>query len=838
MYDAGVEFGRPFIAMEYVEGLAVDRYCDERGLDVRARLALFLQIAQAVAYAHGRLVIHRDIKPANVLVSADGHAHLLDFGIAMLLDDAAACENLTQEHGRVLTPSHASPEQVAGESVGVASDVYSLGVLLYELLTGHLPYPPARRSSAEIERAILEGDTVPASKRAEDGGVARTLRGDLDAILAKALKRDGAQRYATADALARDVERFLSGRVVEARPDGAWYRFRKAVVRHRVGAAATAAVLTAVLVGGASTVLEMRRAAQHAERAQVVTEFVTQLFQLNAQPLMESRAASEPTSTDYLDKAAQLIRARFKDQPDVQAALCAALARIYVDIGANEAAISLARMQIEALDRLPSDRTRRVKALLQLEEALFHGNDYLRAVAQATQAFELSPHGSLLQLEATAALANAQFWIGDIKKAQDLVAAAEASEAARVQPPPLELAKLLDVRVQLLYAANRLDDSTPIYRRALDIALKTEGPQSDLSIAMRRTRAFQLVNANRFAEARTTMNEALATLKTRGVVGQVRAALIAADFWSDLAQSNALPYQEALDELARNQAVLAAQGAAVPAFVRARVDYYLGNTCLSWGSVKCADEWLGASLPVLRNSPQPLGPRLNHAYDEARLARYEGKYDLADKRFREALELNRQQGFEQIPSSAVLWYDAAINLAMAGKPDRGEALLDEAPHFPAMEGDPDMGTTSTYFVPWARVRIRLDRGDVAGAMKVLPPFAGLTPAQQKDILIESIYGEMRCAAGEPALGLPMLLDVLQQSEKLGSYKFNPDMARLRGAAGRCALLLGQRKLARELAARSRAAFVGDSLIAPYYEVPLLKLERSLGVGVRGPSQSS
>ena len=260
LYDAGVDAaGRPYLALEYIDGQPLDAWCAAQALGVPERLRLFLQVAGAVAYAHGRLVVHRDLKPSNVLVTADGQAHLLDFGIAKLLHEAAPGElGLTQEQGRVLTPHYASPEQIQGETITVASDVYALGVLLYELLTGRLPFHAT--TPAALAAAVLEGARPLASSRAPDKATARALRGEIDAILGKALKRVPAQRYASVDALAQDIERYLKGDTVLARPDSALYRLRKALRRNWVGVSAVAAVLVAVLGGSGVAVLQAQRA--------------------------------------------------------------------------------------------------------------------------------------------------------------------------------------------------------------------------------------------------------------------------------------------------------------------------------------------------------------------------------------------------------------------------------------------------------------------------------------------------------------------------------------------------------------------------------------------------
>jgi hypothetical protein len=260
LYDAGVDaLGRPYLALEYVDGQPLDVWCEAKALGVPERLRLFLQVARAVAYAHGRLVVHRDLKPSNVLVTADGQAHLLDFGIAKLLQEAGPGDNdLTQEQGRVLTPHYASPEQIEGETITVASDVYSLGALLYELLTGCLPFHAT--SPAALEAAVLEGEPPPASSQARDKATTRALRGEIDAILGKALKRVPTHRYASVDALAQDIERHLKGDTVLARPDSALYRLRKALRRNWVSVSAAAAVLVAVLGGSGVAVLQAQRA--------------------------------------------------------------------------------------------------------------------------------------------------------------------------------------------------------------------------------------------------------------------------------------------------------------------------------------------------------------------------------------------------------------------------------------------------------------------------------------------------------------------------------------------------------------------------------------------------
>ena len=219
--------GQPYLAIEYVEGTRVDVYCRERQLEVRARLELFAQAAKAVAYAHGKLVVHRDLKPANILVTAEGQVRLLDFGIAKLLEGGEARETrVTELSGRALTPDYASPEQILGEPLTIASDVYSLGVILYELLCDQRPYKLQRDSRGALEEAILQADP-PLPSEVADARRRHALRGDLDTVVLKALKKKPAERYPTVHALLDDIERHLSSRPVLAQRDSRWYRARK-----------------------------------------------------------------------------------------------------------------------------------------------------------------------------------------------------------------------------------------------------------------------------------------------------------------------------------------------------------------------------------------------------------------------------------------------------------------------------------------------------------------------------------------------------------------------------------------------------------------------------------
>jgi Flp pilus assembly protein TadD len=249
--------GRPYLVMEHIDGENLLDYAASRNLAVPARLDLFRPLCRAVQFAHHHQVLHRDIKPANVMVTSGGIPKLLDFGIAKLLApelDARGAPQ-TETHARLLTPDYASPEQIRGEPLTPASDIYSLGVLLYRLLTGRQPYSLIGRSLAEIERAITEETAPPASRAVEDPKLRSTLSGDLDTIIAMAMRKEPARRYASAADFDADLHRYLSGRAVLARPESLIYRARKFSRRHSFAVAATAAC---TLVGGSSAGLYWR----------------------------------------------------------------------------------------------------------------------------------------------------------------------------------------------------------------------------------------------------------------------------------------------------------------------------------------------------------------------------------------------------------------------------------------------------------------------------------------------------------------------------------------------------------------------------------------------------
>jgi serine/threonine-protein kinase len=337
LYDAGVTpAGQPWLALEYVDGERIDRWCEAHASGVPEILTLFLQVCDAVAHAHARLIVHRDIKPSNVLVDATGQVHLLDFGIAKLLrGDAAAETDLTRESGRALTPEYAAPEQIRGEAIGTATDTYSMGVLLYELLARRHPYAPEPSSSAARAQAALAADPVRPSEATADPARRRALRGDLDTIVLKAMKKRPVERYASADALAADLRRYLMHEPVLARPDSAGYRLRKLLRRHRIAIGAGAAIAFAVLAGAALAVWQahearlQRDAALHAQAlAEHAERVATAESELSGFLLMEMSAGSDQLASQ-LERARQMFDAQYRNDPALRGRLLVHLGGLF-----------------------------------------------------------------------------------------------------------------------------------------------------------------------------------------------------------------------------------------------------------------------------------------------------------------------------------------------------------------------------------------------------------------------------------------------------------------------------------------------------------------------------
>jgi tetratricopeptide (TPR) repeat protein len=832
LYDAGVdERGRPYLAFEYIDGQPIDAWCASQSLGVRQRLALFLQVVRAVAYAHGRLVVHRDLKPSNVLVTADGNAHLLDFGIAKLLQEAAQGQaHLTQELGRVLTPHYASPEQIAGEPVTVASDIYSLGVLLYELLTGALPFAPRRSTLGAIEDAILEGGTVPASARVHDKATARALRGELDAILAKAMQRDPQRRYGTAEALALDIERHLAGETVSARPDSMGYRLRKALRRHWVGVAATGAVLAAVIGGSAVALIQSHKAERSTERERVVREFVTDMFRLNGRTSVASAGTRAASPMNLLESGAQVIEQRFRGQPDMQAELFGVVGAVFSDMGAYKLAADYCARQIEALGLIGADRIEQARATLALAQALFDANRYSEAGLRIQRVLDLANGDRALRLNALVLLARLQLAQEHLDPAKT-TAQELATQASGADTPATVKAWSVFIQASVLERQNHFDQALPLYKEAIDHALVAEGPLSTTAIAMELASSTRMIQHENLGIAREYFGNAEKALRQLGGVHAVRANLAAAQFASQL--SPTIGAKEAIRLIAREREALLASALPIPDWYIPQLDNRTAFIMIGYGNVAEGLPLFESSYQLLRDSLGPDPQRRQTALTLGNAMMTAGRHDAADRLLREALGLTIAAGQGLHPYTAVEYSVISTNLRMAGRYADAGKFLDSAPHFEPLRG----GGPGYYLklLTWERISLALDQKDASEAMRLLkanPP----NPGDNEEIAeFNGAMGEALCLDHQASRGLPLMKSAMAALEAtIQLYEGNPDVAQGWAQVGLCALEAGDRAAAMRYAAKARKAFAIQPGVSQYYKNPSQQLDRLLGVGAATP----
>ncbi|WP_280151151.1 serine/threonine-protein kinase [Piscinibacter sp. XHJ-5] len=843
LYDAGVDQrGRPYLAIEYIDGNSIDTYCQEHGLTLPQRLRLFMQVARSVAYAHGRLVVHRDLKPSNVLVTKDGQTHLLDFGIAKLLHEAGAVgARLTQEQGRMLTLHYASPEQVRDETITVQSDVYSLGVLLYELLTGSLPYRLKRQSLGALEEAIVEGEPELASTRAPDRTTARALRGELDAVLAKALRRAPGERYRSADALADDIERHLDGERVLAQPDTAWYRVRKTILRHRFAAATSGIAVLAVVLGAGVAVAQAMRANDAAARSQAVKDFVVDAFRIDAPGNPASEQLRELPAELLLERAASQIETRFAGQPRLQADLFGVVTSTFADMGSDRLAHQYADRHLQALVALRASPKELANALLLVSQTLIGWRDAV-AEAHARQALELAAEDRPLSARVRLGLAHILFEQKKHEEAAIELDAADRLIASYASAPSIEAARSTYLRAELTRRRDGFAAAAPLYEQAIERALQVEGPLSRRVTGMRLRFVDTLVAERHAKEARTQLQAALDALRTVGGVEDIGASIAEAHVAATMFEVGLMPADEALKLVERAHGVVSARQA--PEGVRARADFILGKLLLDWGHVERAYALLDRAIPVLRGCrchPDELimAVALGHA------ARASGIHIQADAEFRRSIGLRLYKGgaVDKVLRAGEERL-VAVNLRMQGRYDDAEAVLLSPAHFEAGQAHSSVNTSpadvnrdtdpfsgdahAVKRLAIDRALIKLERGDPAAAMALLTPYAESAEFQPLQGLENAslIRAAAQCALGRSREALPALQAMTDRVAQV-RYPYSAEVAQLRAITGLCAIDAGERGRAGELAELARQAFIEQPGVSPYYKVPLRRLEKRL-----------
>ena len=541
LIDAGVtDAGQPYLVLEYVDGDQIDRYCDRRQLDLHTRIRLFLQVLDAVAAAHANLIVHRDLKPSNVLVAKDGDVKLLDFGIAKLIEAENNPEHQTAFTigGTALTPEYAAPEQLKGEAITVSTDVYALGVLLYLLLTGRHPAGEGQSSPAELIKTIVESEPLRPSDAVAvtvtDSGDAaarallrsasvdklrRVLRGDLDTILAKALKKDPRERYASVGAFADDLRRYLNCEPIKARPDTLMYRAGKFARRHRAGlfiallaVGGVAAGVTGMLLQARTARIQRDLALRQLARAERMTD-LNELLLSNAAPMgkplavdqllereerviehernpdaanhveLQLSLGNQYSSEDENDNALRVLNAAYRvsrdlKDPSVRAKASCVLAGAMVPVGELGRAEALYQEGLRELGNAPQFASERAACLLHGSEVAYRNGNSQEAIARARaaeQAIERSP--VQWNLEGLNILVNLATVLGDsgsFREAETIFQQASDLMTTLGYDDSQKAVKLFDDWALTLSYDGRELEAQRTYRRALDISRNDE----------------------------------------------------------------------------------------------------------------------------------------------------------------------------------------------------------------------------------------------------------------------------------------------------------------------------------------------------------------------------
>ena len=684
LYDGGVtEDGRPFMAMEFVEGRSITEYSQITHASLEQRLALFIQVCDAVAYAHRNLIVHRDLKPSNILVTANGAVKLLDFGIAKLLDAQRA--RVTQAAHTPLTPICAAPEQLTGGAVTTATDVYALGLLLFELLSGAHAWMGSDTPVLQAMRTVLQRPAPSLSRTAETQTnapvAARLLRGDLDAIVAKALRKEPGDRYATVEAMKLDVERSGRGEPVEAREGARLYVISRTLRRYRWAAAAVSAVIVSLAVGLGVAAWQAEKAAQErdvarrdAAREEAVRYNLTGLFRA----AISDQGSKAPTAKGMIDLSAQRVLKEYRDQPQLAGQVVLTLADLYGALeDVNGSASLLEGFLAEADSRAdPFAIADARQKLATLELLRGHADRADVLLGQAETFWRASPNQYAEErLEGLASRARLQRTHGDIDGAIATTRDAIAQRIALSGHDNRETAGLFNSLAITLATVNRLPEALKAYYETTAIyrALGL-GDGLDAQIIVANTGTVEM-RAGHLREAEALLKSSVE--RERALAGDSAAVAAAMSYYGRILSIT--NRNEPAVSILRSAAETAARyaGPDSPLALQARI--FLGEALLAGGAQREAastlQEGYQASLTHY-GAAHPLTLRAEIAV--AQLAASEGNYPLAERQLAEAASGLRKLGAQSAATLAMALEDLGSVESAQGRNADAETALKEA----------------------------------------------------------------------------------------------------------------------------------------------------------------
>lgn len=689
LLDGGVtDEGIPYLIMEYVDGLSIDAYCEDQNLDLQARLGLFQQVCHAVDYAHRRLIVHRDIKPGNVLVDQAGRVKLLDFGVAKLLEPALKTEAaVTETIGRMATPEYASPEQLKGERLSTATDIYSLGVLLYQLLTGKRPIEITRSDLASTIQAVsAEEPARPSQLRAQGASSvpSKLLRGDLDNIVMLALRKDPDRRYGSAAEFSQDVQRYLDGFPIQARPESMGYRAGKFIRRNRLAVVASTIVSVALIILAATSYLQARslsaalaQANLERQKATEVVTFMRDLFKAS-DPLAPD--ANQRSTEQLLADGAERIRSELKGQPALQASLMSTMAEVYLNLSQFGEAQTLAE---DALDVYRNDPTTgpngTLKTQLTLARIAFLEEDFEQAMALCESVLDTA--GSAddqleIRVQANLQCASAESFLGDYEASIDRVRNLLDGDLQLMAEQSDSVAEAHTVLGSNYWYLADYDRSRTEYGTAYELVLSRYGDQHPKSIsALNRIGSVDLRTGS-LEQAEEIHRDVLE--KTRSLLGQGHSQTADATNGLGVVLLQQGNYDEAealfLESINAYEAL---QGADSAGAMRPMI-----NLALAYTETQRYDEAIPIHDELLRREIAAMGPdfwRVGLHYNNAGLV-YQDLRQLkkAETSFRNAQEVIRKAWGEDHPGLAYSTNNLAIVLHDQGESEEAEALFKRA----------------------------------------------------------------------------------------------------------------------------------------------------------------